>query len=217
MTRCPEQVTVGAYALGVLEPDEHERMRRHLGACPQCAADLDELALLTARLTAVPAAGVLPEGRQQVADEGAYRRLRSRVVEEVRRRRRTTLAAVAAAALVAVSGVVAGVVALRSGDGPPERDVVTAAAGAVHASAELTATHNGTRVVLTLGGVPADQQCRLVAVGRSGARQTASTWTATYDGDASVTGWLSLRPQDIDRLVIETLDGTALLTLPAPG
>jgi hypothetical protein len=205
---------VGAYLLDVLEPDERERMQRHLRSCPACAADLDDLAALPTRLAAVPAAEVLDVRRPVVPSEVSFRRLRSVAAGEVRRRRRAR-AAVVAAVLVVVA-VAAGAVALRSTDGPTQPDVVTAASGAVHARAALTETHNGTRVVLTLGGVPAEQKCRLVAVDRSGERQTASTWTATYDGDASVTGWLSLHPGDIDRLVIETLDGATLLTLPSP-
>ncbi len=200
MTRCPDQVSVGAYVLDVLEPGERERMARHLGACPRCAADLADLAPLPARLAAVPARDVL--GPPRVA------------ARAVRRRRRSWALAAAAAVTVVAVGVAA--VVLGAGETPPAPDVVTATAGALHASAALTPTRNGTRVVLSLGGVPAHEQCRLVAVDRAGQRQTASTWTATYDGDASVTGWLSMRPADIDHLVVETLDGTGLLTLPAP-
>ena len=214
MTRCPDQVNVGAYVLGALEPDERERMQRHLGRCPACSADLDELAALPTSLAAGPRAQALDGRRPVVPSERAFRRLHAVATGE-RRRRRRAAAAVAAAVLVVSVGV-AGVVALRSADGPPQRDVVTAAAGAVHAQAALTATQNGTRVVLTLEGVPANEQCRLVAVSRHGQRQTASTWTATYHGEASITGWLSMPPGDIDRLVVETLDGDALLTLPSP-
>ena len=214
MTRCSDQVNVGAYVLGVLEPAERERMQRHLGECPACSADLAELGALPTRLAAGSAAEVLDVRQPVRPSELAFRRLRTVAAGEVRRRRRVR-AAVVAAALVVVA-VAGGVVALLSADGPPQRDVVTAAAGAVHARAALTATQNGTRVVLTLGGVPANEQCRLVAVSRHGQRQTASTWTATYHGEASVTGWLSMPAGDIDRLVIETLDGTTLLTLPSP-
>jgi hypothetical protein len=206
---------VGAYVLDVLEPDERERMQHHLDSCRTCHAALLDLAALPTRLAAVTAADVLGARPPDVPSELAFRRLHAVATGEARRRRRRARGVTVAAALVVV-GVAGGVVALRSADGPPQPDVVTAAAGAVHARAALTATQNGTRVVLTLEGVPADEQCRLVAVGLQGQRQTASTWTATYDGDASVTGWLSMRPGDIDRLVIETLDGTTLLTLPSP-
>jgi Putative zinc-finger len=213
VTRCPDQVSVGAYVLDVLEPGERDRMQRHLRVCARCAADWEDLAPLPARLAAVPARDVLGPPRPVVPTRAAFRRLRvaARAVRERPRSR-----AIAAAAAVTVVGVGVAAVVLGTGETPPAPDVVTATAGALHASAALTPTHNGTRVVLSLGGVPAHERCRLVAVDRLGQRQTASTWTATYDGDASVTGWLSMRPGDIDHLVVETLDGTGLLTLPAP-
>ncbi len=93
--------------------------------------------------------------------------------------------------------------------------MVTAAAGAVRAKATLTRTDTGTRITLALAGVAADERCQLVAVAADGRRETASTWTATYAGNATVTGWSSLRPQQIHHLVIETVDGRTLLTLVA--
>jgi hypothetical protein len=204
VSRCPDQVNVGAYVLDALEPDERERMQRHLRTCRACAADHDDLAGLPTRLATVPApdvATVRPTGRlalRRPAGPG-HRRARAPTV---------------AAALLGVA-VAAGVVAVRTADRPSEPDVLSAQSGAVHARAALTATRNGTRIALVLGGVPAHEQCRLVGVGRRGGRQTAGTWTAGYDGDASVTGWVSWDPDDIDRLVVETLDGAALVVLPS--
>jgi anti-sigma factor RsiW len=206
VTRCPDQVNVGAYVLDALEPDERERMQRHLRTCRACAADHDDLAGLPTRLATVPAPDVA------AARPPGLLALHRRLGAEPRRRR--ARAPTVAAALLGVA-VTAGVVAVRTADRASEPDVLSAASGEVHAQAALTATRNGTRIALVLGGVPAHEQCRLVGVGRRGGRQTAGTWTAGYDGAASVTGWVSWEPADIERLVVESLDGAALVVLPS--
>ena len=213
MTRCPEQVNVGAYVLDVLEPDERARMQRHLDVCLACRADVTDLAELPDHLAtvgpdALGTADVVPT-------ELAFRRLEAAAKRDVPWPRRHRALAVAAGVVLLLAAA-GGAVAVRRTDGPRAPQVVTAASGAVHARAVLTPTHNGTRVVLTIGGVASQEQCRLVAIGRNGSRETASTWTATYEGDASVTGWLSIAPGDVDRFVIETLGGRTLLVLPPP-
>lgn len=219
MTACREQLNVGAYLLGVLEPDDRTQMQRHLDSCAACSADLDELSALPAHLAVADAGAATP---QAVPTELAFRRLAaatsSRDVAAPRQRPRTVLAVAAGVALaLALSGTVVLVRSLQHpAQQPAAPEVVAAAAGPVHARAELTVTQNGTSVLLTLGGVMAHEQCRLVAIGRDGRRQTASTWTASYHGDAAITGWLSIRPADVDRFVIETLAGRTLLVLPAP-
>lgn len=214
MTPCREQVNVGAYVLDVLEPNDRDRMQQHLGTCAACTADRDDLAALPGHLAAVDPTDLV-DPPTFVPGELAFRRLEAAATRQPRRPSRRRGIAVAAAVVlgVAVSG---GALSVRSHDQPQQPQVVTAVAGGVHGRAVLTATQNGTQVRLTLGGVRSNARCRLVAVGRDGSRQTASTWTATYDGDASVTASLKGQPRDIDRLVIETLDGQTLLILSPP-
>ncbi|MFD3991368.1 anti-sigma factor domain-containing protein [Streptomyces sp. NPDC058583] len=40
----------GAYALGALDPEEHEAVRRHLAACPSCAEEVREFSETVVRL-----------------------------------------------------------------------------------------------------------------------------------------------------------------------
>jgi anti-sigma factor RsiW len=51
----PWQEELGAYLLGALEPDEAERMRRHLKECARCRAQYAELAPVVGVLATVPA------------------------------------------------------------------------------------------------------------------------------------------------------------------
>ena len=39
-----QHTDVGAYALGLLEPADRQEFERHLAGCPDCAAELAELA-----------------------------------------------------------------------------------------------------------------------------------------------------------------------------
>jgi hypothetical protein len=55
-----------------------------------------------------------------------------------------------------------------------------------------------------------------VAVDASGHREVASTWVASYRGSAVVSGSTALPQSSIERLVVETLDGRTLVTVPVP-
>ncbi len=211
MTRCPEQVAVGALVLGSLAPGERHRLQAHIDHCAVCANELADLADLPALLARVPARQIL--SARVEPSEGGFQRLRAAAA--TRRRdtwRLRTLAVAAAVVVLAGAGIGLTFQAVH----PPVRaSVVTASAGTVHARATLTGTDTGTQIVLSLTGVPAEQRCQLVAVAADGRREIASTWTATYTGAATVTGSSSLHPHGIHRLLVETLDGHTLLTLPA--
>lgn len=214
MTRCPEQTTVAAYALGVLDPEELRRMDEHLAGCPVCRAELADLEGLPDLLAKVHGSDLPAE--HVVPSDLAYQRLRRAAEERRPRGRRMNRVLVAAGAAVLVLSGSLGVAALLTGGDQAATSVVSAAAGPVHARATVAAVPTGTRVALWLSGVPQGARCRLVAITHDGRRETASTWTATYQGEASVTGSLSVKPSQIDRFVVETLDGQHLLTMPAP-
>jgi anti-sigma factor RsiW len=94
---------IGPYVLGALEPDEMETMRRHIAACPRCAAEvrsLSELPALLDQATADEEVATLSPGLE---DEVLDRFVRERAKERPRRRRwqRVGIPATAAAALLA--------------------------------------------------------------------------------------------------------------------
>ena len=216
---CAHEIEVGAYVLDALEPDERLRVRAHLTMCPDCRATLRELEGLPRVLAQVPAPAAAPRVLTEAPSELAFRRLAHRATAvrpparhaTVGHPRRWVLAAAAAAA-VGVAGGVGGVVASL---GPSAPTAVSATSGAVHARAELTAANGGTTINLALDGVASGQRCELVAVSRDGRWETASDWTATYEGTAHVIGAVPMKPQDIDRLVIRTPDGRTLLSMPS--
>lgn len=218
---CTHEIEVGAYVLDALEPDERLRVRAHLTTCPDCRATLRELEGLPRLLARVPAPGPEPRVLPEAPSELAFRRLQHRASAlrpgtrarsgSVGAPRRWVLVA-AAAAVVGVAGGAGGVMAALRPEAPT---AVSATAGPVHARAELTASSGGTTINLALGGVASGQRCELVAVSRDGRWETASDWTATYEGTAHVIGSVPIKPQDIARLVVRTPDGRTLLSMPS--
>lgn len=218
---CAHEIEVGAYVLDALEPDERMRVRAHLTTCPECRATLREIEGLPPLMAQVPAPDARPRVAAEAPGELAFRRFQHRAAATRPRARsqgpsggrpRRWALAAAAAAVVGVAGGIGGVVATL---GPAAPTAVSATSGAIHARAELTASSGGTTIDLALGGVPSGQRCELVAVSRDGRWETASEWRATYTGTAHVVSAVTMKPQDIRRLLIRTPDGRTLLSMPS--
>lgn len=211
---CPHAVDVGAYVVDALEPAERQRLTAHLPTCTVCTAELRDLEPLPALLALVPAPA--DGDPPPVPSELAYRRLhRSATGAHPARHRapasRRRWLLVAAAVVVLGAGGAAGVVA-TSGPQPPT--TVSASAGALHVQASITPVDAGSRIALTLDGVPEGQQCELRVQAGDGHWETASRWTADYEGTAHVTGTVRIAPDDLKELVVRTLDGRTLITFP---
>jgi len=219
------RIELGSLVLGALDADDRARVEDHLAGCDECCAELAELAPLPGLLHRVPEADVVRAGDGSPAlDEPvvdlvpavlalADRELR---VHRAARRRRWAVVGIAATML---GGVAIGTGALRSGTPEPRAEptpVVVRAADAatgVRAEVTLTASPGGTDLALRLTGVPAGEECRLVATAGD-QRDVTASWDATYTGEAMFTGSTHFAVDQIDMLVIETPAGRALLTMP---
>jgi len=212
--QCPQaEESLGALVLGALDPVERDRVEEHVRGCASCSAILGELAPLPGLLHRIdlptaegpPPQDLLERAIAQARDEDP--------VERPRRRWRAVAAAGAAAAAAAVL-----VVAMLVSTHPQSVTVsATSAATDVSAKVVVTPTDSGTELALTLEGVPAGEHCQLVAVGRDGSREVASTWIANYEGEAVVTGNTSVTRADLRRLDITTTDGQTLVTIDVPA
>jgi hypothetical protein len=128
------------------------------------------------------------------------------------RRSRRWLVGAAAAVVAAVVGVVASLA------GSPSAPAFRAAnyATGVHGQARLHATASGTRINLTVTGLPADERCRLVAVSRRGS-DVAATWSASYDGSARIIVTSAIHEDQLTALLVESASHRPLLTIDLTG
>lgn len=208
---CPRETDVGAYVLDALEPEERAGVAAHLSECTVCTRTLTELGTLPPLLASVTPGDLRHE--DAVPTDLAFHRLRrSAVGSPPRRRRHPWLLAVAAAGLVAAGGVGTGVAVMTSAS--PAATTVQASSADVHAWATIRAAGAGSRITLTMQGVPHGATCWLVAVGRDGERDRTPSWTVDYGGDVSWTGTVALTPDQLSHLDVVTADGRTIVSLP---
>jgi Putative zinc-finger len=172
---------VGAYALGALDPDEAAAVRRHLEVCEECRAEHDALAPLPGLLSLAGGAEeavekpLSPAFEERLLDAFARdrassprRRLRWRLP------RRRWLAA-GAVGLAAVAAAIVGV--SLSGEEPSRRYEITfqnvTGPATAQAGANLESSEEGTRVRLSVRGLPRDPEAVYEVL------CDAEEWTAT--------------------------------------
>ncbi|MFC1441145.1 zf-HC2 domain-containing protein [Streptacidiphilus sp. N1-10] len=231
-TPCQESVSLGAYLLGALDPEERRALERHIAGCAHCRAELVELAPLPGLMrhtafeelpeTAEVAESLSPAREQPPeADSAGLRPLPVPTQHRRRSRKRAALAAgLALAACAAGVGVYS--VAERGGGAGRAATVQAAATwGATDPTTHVSATAAlfpeawGTQFQLKLGGLPSDITCHLVVHGKDGATETAGTWGSGYAVSAQVPASTSISPAQITGL--DVLDGTGKLLVHLPA
>jgi anti-sigma-K factor RskA len=215
---CPHLIDVGAYVIDALEPEERLGLEAHLATCRTCAAAVRELEGLPARLASVPP----PQAPAPVPapSELAFLRLQRSALAvpasraPARRRPVARRWALVAAAMVVLGGAgTAGVVVSSGGSDAPA--ILAVSEGDLHVRAAMTEESSGTRIVMALVGGTPGQQCELAVQARDGHWETAGTWTASHAGSAHVSGTVRIDPEDVTRVVVRTLDGRLLVSMPA--
>ena len=222
------RLELGALVLGALPVDERRSVDAHLATCATCRAELAELAPLAALLNRVPAADVLDSDVPVDDPDAPVPDLLAAVLARAARaNRRARLRQLGARTLVGAAAtgiIVLGAVLATGGLGhrTPSTEVVKSAAVVLAARDTTTGVSGGvtlqqaaagTDVALRLRGVPAGEECRLVAHAGPDQDVTAS-WDATYSGEATFTGSTRFTVDQIDALTVETPLGRTLLTLP---
>jgi hypothetical protein len=224
---CQESVSLGAYLLGALEPEERRAMELHIAGCGHCRAELVELAPLPGLLRHTPfeeleesaqAAESLTPVRQQPPAPAAAPQHRRR-----RRGRTLTAAGLALAACAAGAAVYTGL-NLGSAAKPsvqaaqPAAATWTATDPTTHVSVSAAVQPEvwGSQFQLKLGGLPIGITCHLVVHGTGGRSETAGTWGSGYSQSASVPASSSISPSDITGMAIVSGTGGTLVQV-APG
>lgn len=215
---CDDVRGSAAAALLADEPFDDD-LRAHLAACAGCRDEVTGLGAVTALL---PLTGIVGGAATASSgpDELALRRLLAAAGESSRRRRRHGWLLAAAGVLVAAGAAVGIVVIAGSDDGAPPGVTARASdpASGVSGTVRVTAAGAGSRLAFEVSGVASGTTCRLVVVDTEGATHELSTWTAEYDGTASLTTTSTVAPQQVDAVqLLDVETGQPLLTLtPAP-
>ncbi|MFI6446676.1 zf-HC2 domain-containing protein [Kitasatospora sp. NPDC050543] len=223
-----DHVDVGAYVLGVLDEPERSAFERHLAGCAQCAQQVEELGGLEPILAEYLSAGgpdaVDPADPAPRVSEDLLGRLVGEVAATRRRGRTRRLVLVAAAAVLVVGGPAVTVAVVSADHGAATTSVAqqftaTDPLSGARATVGVAGKQWGSQVSLELSNVRGPLSCDLVAVSRSGERQTVTTWTVPDTGygtaqapDALRTGGgAGLQLKDIDHFEVRTLDGRQVL------
>ncbi|WUI01303.1 zf-HC2 domain-containing protein [Spirillospora sp. NBC_00431] len=212
MTARIEHTDIGAYALGLLEDEDHRAFEAHLARCASCAAELREMSGVAEALSGLGEFTEAVQGFERpdadastgAAETGAAERPPAEVIELVRRERRsdrrrrrgTYVIGAAAAAVLIGTGVTVGAGLGDDGlpadghqHGPAQALVVS---GERHSGSDprtgvsglvgLRPAAWGTHVGLELKGVRGPLRCRLEAVSRNGERTVVTGWRVPVKG-----------------------------------
>lgn len=207
------RTAVGAYALGALDPDEAATVRRHLEVCPECAAVHDELAPLPELLSLAGGAEkavtepLSPAFEERLLD--AYARDHASSPRRPRLRwrmpRRRWLA-VGAVGLAAVAAAFVGVQVAGDGGSGTGYDLTFRNVGAppgTVAKAAVESTDEGTRVKLSIRGLPPDEDAVYeVLCDAEMWTATAGTFRTDAEGHAYVIVTTAMRRDEYDAIRI---------------
>jgi Putative zinc-finger len=202
---CDREVraSLGAYALGALDPSESAVVDAHLAQCAGCRDELAELADVTGLLALVP-----PDSADVL--DGVSHRIRElprpRAATRGSRRTGERRALGAAVGLAVLMAGALGIASLTGDGGSRDPEILTThsanRAMKVSARAVLHAHRWGTAMALRLRGVRPHERCRLIVVARDRTRETAATWRANYEGEATADGATGIQLHEIALLQV---------------
>lgn len=242
MNEADYRMLLGGYVSNILDHDERTAVDAHLVGCVECQQELATLSDTSARLAHLARwRNPLAEGDENLPDvaqleaEGA--RLENDLVlartlqvvrsERSRSGRRRIVAIAAAVAVLLVGGGVTGALIEGQSSSP------SVSSAAVPGGRTFTAHDAATGVGMTVTVIPqqigfsrlqarltyepANAHCQLIAVGRNGQREVASSWAVGPDGSGAagtqVTGSVAIPAADIQRLEVRTLGGRHIVAV----
>ena len=214
------RLLLGVYVLGALDNPDVLRVEDHLLGCPDCRAEVADLAILPHLLRRRPSADAVtprPPHRPLVPSE-LLPALLHQVADHRRRERNRWALRTAVAASVAALAVGGAALLTRAPDPTGQRIALSATAGPAAGQAQLSAKPWGSAITVNLSGLPSRGPFVLQTTARDGHHEQAATWAATATGAVTVVGATSVTPTDVTRIAVLGPDGRELAhTTPQSG
>jgi hypothetical protein len=221
---------IGAYSLGLLEPQDRRAFEDHLAGCSSCAAELNALSPMAELLRGIEPVEAPGAGAGQPAEVAVTQLIRRRAARERKRTRWQVVLGAAAAVVLLAGGIAVGVATAPGQSGPGSAqltvvgqrhsatDPVTGVAGTVG----LVSKAWGTQVTMDLSRVRGPLECELVAVSRTGERRVVVGWLVPaagygvpgHPGHLILEGGTSISQNDLARVDVDVVRGRTLLTIP---
>jgi hypothetical protein len=193
------RLSLGAYALGDLPPDERAAMSAHIDGCAECRTELRELEGVAALLPLADPARIEQPAVRPPADLGA--RIEAQIAAETsregrtKRRRRLRLGLGGAVAVAAIAALLAIVVLPEVGGSSPSEQVKFASVPngvSIHATLEPHAF--GTEIHMYVQGVSSGTLCRVFLRDAAGHTYSAGSFRYRWgeDSEAELSSALDL-------------------------
>jgi anti-sigma-K factor RskA len=183
------RLSLGAYALGDLPPDERAAMAAHIEGCPECRAELRELEGVAALLPLADPARIEAPPVRPPADLGA--RIEAQIAAEsakegrVKRRRRLRFGFGGAVAVAAVAALLAIFVLPTGGESSPAQKVEFASVpNGISIKATLEPHAFGTEIKMYVDGVSSGTLCRVFLRDASGHTFSAGSFRYRWGDDS---------------------------------
>lgn len=223
-----EHISIGAYALGLLEAGDHAAFESHLAGCPACRAELAEMSPMADLLSGM---GPVETPADRTDEHLVTDLLRRRATVSRRRARWVTVAGIAACAAALGGGIAAGIslapahvqqVVAQSGPTGQLHSATDPRTG-VTGTVGLVVKGWGTQVTLDLADVHGPLECQLIAVSKTGERRVVTGWFVPVPGDGVpghpahllVQGGTAIPLKSLSHFDVVVVNGGKLLTIPA--
>lgn len=217
--------SLGAYALGVLTPQEATAVEAHLAGCAEGRREVADLVALRRVLDTVPPEAFI-DGPPPGGDLLLQRTLRKVRAEEQRQpaarkpggMRR--LASVAAALVIAGGALTGGIVIGQDMSsttiaGPSFRAKDANTGASMEVTVEKLA--GWVKVHADVNGIKSGEQCQLVVTAKDGKQTLAGSWLVSEKGEdegTSLVGPALVAPDQVKSVDVITFDNRKLVSVP---
>lgn len=226
-----DRATLGAFAIGALDPVEARMVHEHLNGCLECQREVNELMMIRRALDQVPPEAFLdgPPADGDLLLRRTLRRVSTEAgpVQQLPRRRSAVAFIAAAAAVVVAAG---GGLFLGRETAPPTRvagpTVTTESTPANAKIIEASNPDNGAAMTVaiepkkgwvwihaTATGLPQGEPCELIIIPKEGKAELAGSWMVSAEGakKSTLEGMALIAPEEVESIVIKVRNGEDII------